>query len=49
MGKEELSGKLRKEQKETGSSPNPAVLDHLVTSYDPHGSYGETIQKPPCP
>ena len=28
---------------------NPAALDHLVASYDPHGSYGRPILKHPHP
>ena len=37
----------RKEQKERNREwvPNPATLDHLAVSYDPHGSYGRPILK----
>ena len=36
--------KQKKEQKERNreEAPNLATLNHLVTSYDPHGSYGGT-------
>ena len=34
IGEEEL-------KKETERVPNQAALNHLVTSYDPHGSYGK--------
>ena len=36
-------------RKKQGLVPNPAALDHLVTSYDLHGSYGGPILNPPRP
>ena len=50
-------GGRRKEQKTKGrtkknkqeADPQPSYLDHLVTSYDPHGSYGGLILKPTLP
>ena len=41
--------KQKKDDKERNRERvrNPATLDHLVASYDPHGSYGGTFLKPP--
>ena len=48
IGDEERKGKQTKKEKERNRErdPNPATLDHLVASYDPHGSYGGPILKP---
>ena len=45
-GDEQKDGKQKKnKKKETGSGAhnNPASLGHLVTHYDPHGSFCEPI------
>ena len=39
--------KAEKEQRNRDWVPNPAAPDYLVASYDPHGSYGGPIMKPP--
>ena len=49
IGDEEQNGKLKNEKKERNKelASSPATQDHLVTSYDPHGSYGGSILKSP--
>ena len=43
MGEEGRNRKLKEEQKKKhGAASQPSYLDHLVVSYDPHGSYSET-------
>ena len=37
----------RKKEKSKERIYNPATLDYLVASYDPHGSYGASIVKFP--
>ena len=50
LGEEEKNRKRKEEQKKKhGAGPQPSYLDHSVASYDPHGSYGEHILKPPHP
>ena len=40
IGDEEQNGKQKKNKnKETGSGSQPSYLNHLVASYDPHGSH----------
>ena len=40
IGDEERKGKQTKKEKERNRErdPNPATLNHLIASYDPHGS-----------
>ena len=46
IGEEEQNGNQKKKKnKERG--PNPAILDPLVASYNPHGPYGGPILKHP--
>ena len=42
IGEEEKNGKQKKEEKYINRerASNPATLDNLVASCDPHGSYG---------
>ena len=40
IGEEEQNGKQKEQKKEQGAGPQPAIPDHLVASYDPHGPYG---------
>ena len=48
IGNEEHNGKQKKnKKKKTEWVLNPPTPDHLVTSYDPHGSYSGPILKPP--
>ena len=51
MGEEEKKNIKEKEEqkKETGSRAPTSYLDHLVASYDPHGSYRGPILNPPPP
>ena len=46
---EEQNGKEKIEEKERNNerNPNSGTLNHLVAFYDPHGSYGGVIPKPP--
>ena len=37
-------GKMKRKIRER--APNPAPLNHLVTFYDPHGSYGGPLEAP---
>ena len=46
MGEEEKNRKQKEDQKKQGAGPQPSHLDHLVASYDPHGSYSGHILKP---
>ena len=47
IGDEEQNGKQKKEKKRNRERvPNPATPDHMVDSYDPHGSYGLPILFP---
>ena len=39
MGEEEKKKKEKEEQKKQGVGPQPSYMDHLVASYNPHGSY----------
>ena len=38
----------RREERNRERVPNPATPDHLVASYNPYGSYGGLILKPPA-
>ena len=39
----EKKNRRKTEERNREWDPNPATLDHSVTSYNPHGSYGEPI------
>ena len=47
IGDEEQNGKQKRTKRNREQVPNPATLDHLVTSYDLYGSYGGPILIPP--
>ena len=49
IGEEEQKGKQRREKKERKRErvPNPATLDHSVTSYNVRGLYGEPLRSNP--
>ena len=46
IGDEENKGKQKKERNKKGNRERdlkPATVNHMVTFYHPHGSYGERI------
>ena len=47
-GRRKEHNRRKNKRKKQGSRSQPSYLDHLVVFYDPHGSYGVPILKPPA-